>query len=72
MVAVDDNRQTKTSRVQLYIAWKQGQIHDYPSRVRVGRGHILGPLTIWVGAVRSKNKDHREKSRSHLVILGQF
>ena len=34
--------------------WKQGRIHGYRSRVRVGRGHIWGHQTIWAGAVRSK------------------
>ena len=33
---------------------KQGRIHGYPSRVRVGRGHIWGYLIIWAGAVRPK------------------
>ena len=33
---------------------KQGRIHGYRSRVRVGRAHIEGHQTIWAGAVRSK------------------
>ena len=33
---------------------KQGRIHGYRSRVRVGRGSILGQWSIWAGAVRSK------------------
>ena len=39
---------------------KQGWIHGYPSRVRVGRGHIRGHQIIWAGAVRSKNKKHKK------------
>ena len=30
---------------------KQGRIHGYPSRVRVGRGHFWGQWSIWAGAV---------------------
>ena len=33
---------------------KQGRIHGYPSRVRVGRGYIGGHLITLVGAVRPK------------------
>ena len=36
---------------------KQGRIHGYPSRVRVGRGHNWVHQTIWAGAVRSKKKN---------------
>ena len=34
-----------------YREQKQGRIHGYPSRVRVGRGHICGQWSIWAGAV---------------------
>ena len=34
--------------------YKQGRIHGYPSRVRVGRGHNLGQWNIWAGAIRPK------------------
>ena len=33
---------------------KQGRIHGYPSRMRVGRGHNWGHQIIWAGAVRPK------------------
>ena len=40
---------------------KQGRIHGYPSRVRVGRGHIRGHLIIWAEAVRQKiAKTHKK------------
>ena len=28
-------------------SWEQGRIHSYPSRVRVGRGHISGRFPDW-------------------------
>ena len=40
---------------------KQGRIHGYPSRVRVGRGHIRDHSIIWAGAVRPKNKKKTKK-----------
>ena len=30
-------------------SWKQGRIHGYPSRMRVGRGCIWGYLINWAG-----------------------
>ena len=39
---------------------KQGRIHGYRSRVRVGRGHIWGNKTFWARAVRSKNKNPKK------------
>ena len=36
------------------ISKKQGRIHGYPSRVRVGRGCYWGYQIIWAGAVRQK------------------
>ena len=41
--------------------WKQGRIHGYPSRVRVGRGHNLGQWNIWAGAIRPKKNIKAEK-----------
>ena len=47
--------------ISLTIFMKQGRIHGYPSRVRVGRGHIWGHLVIWAGAVRPKSaKTHKK------------
>ena len=43
-----------------YREQKQGRIHGYPSRVRVGRGHICGHQTIWGGAVGSQNKNQKK------------
>ena len=40
---------------------KQGWIHGYPSRVRVGRGHIWGHSIIWAGAVRPKTTKTQKK-----------
>ena len=40
---------------------KQGRIHGYPSRVRVGRGCIWDHLIIWVGAVRPKTAKKQKK-----------
>ena len=33
---------------------EQGRIHGYPSRMRLGRGRILGHLITWAGAMRQK------------------
>ena len=37
-----------------YCGKEQGQIHGYPSCMRVGRGCILGHLIIWAELVRPK------------------
>ena len=41
-------------------AFKQGRIHGYPSRVRVGRGiDGEGHCGIWAGAVSSKRRKRK-------------
>ena len=41
---------------------KQGRIHGYPSRVRVGRGHIWGHLITWAGAVRPRTAKNKKRT----------
>ena len=41
---------------------KQGWMHGYPCRVKVGRGFNLGQWSIWPGAVRPKTPKTPKKS----------
>ena len=41
--------------------WKQGRIHGYLSRVRVGRGGFWGHFIIWAGAVGPKTTKTQKK-----------
>ena len=43
---------------------EQGQIHGYPSRVRLGRYHIRDHWSIWSGAVRPKNRKNIKKTKT--------
>ena len=38
---------------------KQGRIHGYPSRVRVGRSSAEGHLGIWAGAQKAQKAQKR-------------
>ena len=51
----------KYSQPQERLCKKQGRIHGYPSRVRVGRGCIWGHSIIWAGAVRPKTAKTQKK-----------
>ena len=48
-------------REEKRVGEKQGRIHGYPSRVRVGRGPICGHSIIWVGTVRPKTAKTQKK-----------
>ena len=43
------------------MCFKQGRIHGYPSRVRVGRGPNRGHFIIWAGAVRPETSKTQKK-----------
>ena len=60
-------------------SWKkQGQIHGYPSRVRLGRGCFWVHLITWAGAMRSKIAKAKKSvfssvySKPRLVCLSHF
>ena len=49
---------------------KQGRIYGYPSRVRAGRGRILGHSIIWARAVRPKTAKTQKKVKCDGQING--
>ena len=52
-----DRRMDRSAYIRVHATEKeQGRIHGFPSRVRVGRGHIWGHQSFWAGAVRSKKQ----------------